>query len=451
MMKNKMMKKIIVLGFLFLGSFVCNAQMELTLKQCKNMALEHNQAIKSAEAQLSASDATYKLSKRSVLPQFDLSGNYTYLNDPAEMNVPSFELPTTDYQPSGVLYPGGKTQLAYNNSYNATLGASLPLYMGGKLNEYKKISGYGKQMAEDNLVYEKSEVVFSTDEQYWSLVSLKERKLLVEKSIVFLSDLARDMQNRYDSELVTKNEVLKTTVDLNDAKLSLIKISDGIELSKMALNKLIGNNILADITVIDSIVNISDTLKLVEYIEKSLDNRPEIKIMEHQLEIANSQLKVIKSEYKPQLVSFVNYKYQNPNHMGVDEGELTWIAGLSFNMPIFHWGERQLKVHEQKMQNRKVELQYESTKEFLMLEIHQAIFKLKESLIKIEMTKESLTQAEENLNLERNRLDEGLITTTDVLNAQMQWQKSFADYIDAKVNFKISESNYYKSIGELKY
>ena len=446
-----MMKNIIISGLILLGSYVCNAQMELTLEQCKNMALEHNQTIKSAEAELSASDATYTLSKRSVLPQFDLSGSYTYQNDPAEMNVPSFELPTTDFQPSGVLYPGGKSQLAYNSSYDVTMSVSLPLYMGGKLNEYKKMSGFGKQIAEENLVYEKSELVFSTDEQYWSLVSLKERKLLVEKSISFLSDLVRDMQNRYDAELVTKNEVLKAMVDLNDSKLDLIEVTNGIELSKMALNKLIGNNILTDIIVVDSIVDIPNTLKLIEYVEKSLDNRPEIKIMENQLEIAESQLMVVKSEYKPQLVSFANYMYQNPNHLGVDDGEFTWIAGLSFSIPVFHWGERSLKIHEQKMENRKVELQYESTKEYLMLEIQQAIFKFKESLTKITFTKESLAQAEENLKLERNRLDEGLITTTDVLNAQMQWQISYADYIDAKVNFKISESNYYKSIGELKY
>lgn len=451
MMKNKMMKMRIIIGFLLLVSSVSKAQMELTLEQCKNMALEHNQTIKSAEAQLSASEASYKLSKRSVLPQFDLSGSYTYLGDPAEMNVPSFELPTIDFKPSGVLYPGGKSQMAYSNSYSAAMGVSLPLYMGGKLNEVKKMSGYGKQIAEESLVYEKSELVCSTDEQYWSLVSLKERKLLVEKSIEFLSDLTKDMNNRYESDLVTKNEVLKSLVNLNNSKLSLLEVSDGIELSKMALNKLIGNNILTDITVVDTIVDIPNTLSLVEYIEKSLDNRPEIKIMEKQLDIAESQLKVVKSEYKPQLISFANYLYQNPNHFGLDEGEFTWNAGLSFNMPIFHWGERGLKIHEQKMENRKVELLYESTKEFLMLEIQQAIFKLKESLIKIDFTKESLSQAEENLKLERNRLDEGLITTTDILNAQMQWQKSFADYIDAKVNFKISESIYYKSIGELKF
>ena len=451
MMKKKMMKNRIVISILLLGSFVCKAQTELTLEQCKKMALEHNQTLKSAEAELSGCDASYTLSKRSVLPQFDLSGSYTYLGDPAEMNVPSFELPTINHTPSGVLYPGGKSQLAYNNSYSVTMGVSLPLYMGGKLNELKKMSGFGKQIAEENLVYEKSELVYSTDEQYWSLVSLKERRLLVEKSIAFLSDLVKDMQNRYESELVTKNEVLKTMVDLNDAKLDLVEVSDGIELSKMALNNLIGNDILADIIVVDSIVNIPNNLSVVEFIEKSLNNRPEIKIMEKQLDLAESQLKLVKSDYKPQLVSFANYLYQNPNHFGVDEGEFTWNAGFSFNIPVFHWGERSLKIHEQKMENRKTELQYESTKEFLVLEIQQAIFMLKESLIKIKITKESLLQAEENLKLERNRLDEGLITTTDILNAQMQWQVSFADYIDAKVNFKITESNYYKSIGELKF
>lgn len=441
--------RIIALSILLLVASICSGQMKLTLEQCKIMALQYDQQIKSAKAGLSASEASYTLSKRSRLPQFDFVASYTYLHDPAKIEIPSFELQSTNSTPSGVLFPGIDKQMAYHNSYNTTLGISFPIYLGGKLNAYGEISGNVKQIAENNVVYEKSEVLYSTEERYWSLVSLKEKKLLVEKSIAFLNDLVRVMQNRYDAELVTKNEVLKTKVDLNNSKLSLTEVTDGIQLSKMSLNKLIGNDILTDIVVIDSIIDIPDTLILIKYIENSLANRPEIKIMENQLEIAKSQLKVLESDYKPHLVSFANYMYQNPNHLGIDEGEFTWLTGVSLKVPVFHWGEKKLKRHEQNMENKQIELQYEATREYLTLEIHQAIYKLKESLEKIELTKQSLIQADENLKLERNRLQEGLITTTDVLNAQMQWQKSYSDFIDAKTNFKVSESKYFKTIGEL--
>lgn len=443
------MKRRILIVIMLSIAFVCNAQTKLSLEESRKMALEHNQSIKIAETELESSEIDCRLSNRSILPQFDLSSSFTHLNDPMEMNIPSFELPTTKFTPSGVLYPGGKTPLAYSNSYGATMEVGLPLYMGGKLREVKRISSLGRNMAKESLAIQKADVLYSTDQQYWSLVALKERKSLAEKSIAFLSDIVKDTKNRYESEIVTKNEVLKTKVELNDAKLSLIELSDGIQLAKMALNKVIGNNILTDIELVDSIVNIPNSLQVFESIDKSLENSHEINIMKTQVKMSESELKMLKSEFKPQLVSFANYLYQSSNHLGQNEGEFTWNAGLSLSIPVFHWGERSLKVRQQKLKNRATKLNYESTREYIMLDIQQTIFKVQESLMKIKITKESLAQAEENLMLEKNRLNEGLITTTDILNAQLQWQVSYANYIDAKANFKISMAAYEKTIGKL--
>lgn len=88
--------------------------------------------------------------------------------------------------------------------------------------------------------------------------------------------------------------------------------------------------------------------------------------------------------------------------------------------------------------------------EFIVLEIRQSIFRLRESLVKLNFTQTSLAQAEENLKLEKNQLMEGISTTSDLLDAQVQWQQSHADYINAKAKVKTYEAAYYKSIGQLK-
>ena len=119
------------------------------------------------------------------------------------------------------------------------------------------------------------------------------------------------------------------------------------------------------------------------------------------------------------------------------------------SMPIFHWGERKLKKTKAEMKIASAAYARDETKELLTLEVHQAIFKLKESMTKLQFTEEALVQSEENLSLENNRLQEEISTTTDLLNAQMQWQKAKSDYISAKANVKICEALYKKSIGEL--
>lgn len=448
------MKQYIKLFFLtiFWGSCLAHpgqAQDAISLADCKQKALEHNQTIKSKEAAYKSCEASVELSKRASLPNFDLTAGYTYLNDPAQMVIPGFELPTIEGIPSGIFYPGGVTSLTYHNTYNANIAMSLPIYLGGKLAEAKNIAASALEMAQSDVALSKTDVVFSIEQQYWSLVSLLEQDKVTEKTIAFLKDVVNDMNNRYTFGVVTKNEVLKAKVELNNAKLLQITIADNITLAKMALNQSIGAEINNPLNIADTSIQISVNLDNIEYNVDNLLKRQEIKILNKQLEINESEEQIARADFRPELVSFANYTLQNPDHLAKDESELTWTAGVSLSIPVFHWGERKLKITQAKMIQESTIQDLDRIEELITLEIQQSIFRLRESFAKLEFTSEALEQAEENLSLESNRLQEEVATTTDLLNAQSQWQKAHADYIAAKADVKINEAQYYKSIGEL--
>lgn len=425
------------------------AQKAITLNECKQKALDHNQAIKSKEATYKASEAELKLSKRAALPNFDFDASYLYQNDPIQMHIPGYELPTVSGSPSGIYSPESTSNLQYHNSYNANAGVTLPLYLGGKLAQAKKIANSAKMIAESDLALSQTNVILSIEQQYWTLVSLIETDKVNRKSIHFLTDVLKDMENRYKAGVVTKNEVLKTKVELNNVKLYQLSINDNIALSKMALNQSIGIAIHEPLNIQDTTIEVALNLNLLDFQQQDLAKRQEVTILSKQTEIAQTEKAIVESNYRPQIASFANYYYQNPNHLSQADGERTWNAGISLSIPIYHWGERKLKKMKAEMKIASAEYALDQTKELLTLEVHQAIFKLKESMTKLQFTEVALEQAEENLSLENNRLQEEISTTTDLLSAQMQWQKAKADYISAKANVKISEALYKKSIGEL--
>lgn len=438
----------LLLGLLMIPKL--NAQEVLTLHDCKQKAMDHNQTVKSALSDLESSEASLILSKRSMLPAFDISSSYTYLSDPNQMIVPGFELPTVDGLPSGVYSPASTSDLAYENSYSASLGMSLPIYMGGKLRHANKLSSLSLSMAEDNVELSKSDLLLDVETKYWNVVSLQEQKGVVEKSIALLTDVLKEVRNRYETGVVTKNEVLKTQVELNNSKLSLIEVSNNLELAKMSLNQSIGNGITSKINIQDSIINIPEQLAAISYSENHLDSRPEIKMLNNQVEMSKVEKKITNADYLPQIVSYANYVSQNPNRYAQQENEFTFNAGVTMNIPVFHWGEKKLKKVQNKMAIQKAELDLEESSELIILEIRQAIFRLKEALVKLNFTTTSLEQANENLKLETNRLMEGVTTTRDLLDAQLQWQQSRASYINAKTEVKTNEAKYYKSIGDLR-
>ncbi len=443
-----MYKYIVITVFATLFSVV-QAQEILTLEQCREKAINHNQDLKSAQADLAINMASLKMSKRAMLPQFDFSATYTYMNDPQVMDVPAWELPNVDGTASGVLFTGLYKQLTYNNMYDGGIDFSLPLYLGGKLRNYVKMSSIGVDISEKNVENTKENLILEVDQKYWALVSLKENYLVIQKSVKLLEDVVRETSNMYNVGILTKNEVLKTQVELNNTKLALIQMKDNIQLAKMSLNQSIGNGILDEIAIADSVIIPQEKPVSVTEIENIASNRKELKMMEGQVGITTADINIARSDYMPQLVSFANYGFQNPNHKAEDVTELTWVAGLSLSMPIFHWGEKNLAIEKKKLTNQKAQLSYDKAKEGIILQIQQSAFNLNESMVKISFTKASLEQAEENLKLEMNRLTQGVVTTTDVLDAQLQWQKANSDFISAKVNYKINKSNYLKTIGQL--
>lgn len=450
---NSMTKFINYRMFLFVlmiaVSIEGKSQVNLSLDECKKQALEHNQTIKVKQANYKSNEASLKLAKRLSLPNFDFDANYLYANDPMQMKVPAYELPNLDGTPSGVFSPGATTNLQYHNTYKANIGANLPLYLGGKLIQARQIATNSMEIAKSEIALSQTEVLLNIETQYWTLVSLIETKKLSLQSIQFLNDVVTDVNNLYESGVVTKNEVLKAKVELNNAKLSDISLHNNIKMLKMALNQSIGKAINKPLLIADTTIDVHTKLNLSQGLQANPDKRQELQLLTNVTQIYESEQKIVSADFKPKLIAFGNYYYQNPNHLSEEQSELTWNAGLALSIPIFHWGERNLKKTKAKMKIAGAEYQFEQTKEFLTLEIQQALLKMEESTTKLQFTIEALEQAEENLTLETNRLQEELSTTTDLLNAQVQWQKAQADYISAKTNVKISEAKYLKAIGEL--
>ncbi|WP_111709820.1 TolC family protein [Lutibacter citreus] len=430
-------------------SIKVQSQETLSLNECKKQALKHNQTVKVKQASFTSSEASLKLAKRASLPNADFEISYLYANDPMQMNIPGFELPNLDGTPSGVYSPAALTNLQYKNSYNANVGVALPIYMGGKLAQARKIAVKSMAISKSEIALSKTEVLLNIEEQYWTLVSLIETQELSIKSISFLSDVVTDVTNFYESGIVTKNEVLKAQVELNNAKLSDISLRNNIEMLKMAINQSIGKEINSPLQIEDKEIDEYMKMDLINSQNISIDNREEIQVLSNMTKIYESENKIVNADYKPQLTAFGNYYLQNPNHLSQQEDELTFNTGVSLSIPVFHWGEKSLKNKQAQIKVSNAEFLLDQTKELLTLEIHQSIFKLKEAMTKLHFTIEALRQAEENLNLETNRLKEQVSTTTDLLNAQVQWQKAKVDYISAKASVKISEATYSKAIGNL--
>jgi outer membrane protein TolC len=158
---------------------------------------------------------------------------------------------------------------------------------------------------------------------------------------------------------------------------------------------------------------------------------------------------LMKSRFLPDIGLTANYMMINPNPYNGFSNEFggDWSIGVAINIPIFHWNDKSHTLRAARHEQKAAEYQYKEARELISLQVQQALFSVSESSKKLHMAQESISLAEENLRIVNNSFAEGIVKTTDVLEAQALWQNAWSDLIDARMEFQLSRVNLKKVIG----
>ncbi|PKQ65465.1 hypothetical protein BZG02_00205 [Labilibaculum filiforme] len=452
-MKNKIISLLIFSLITFQG-----LAQELSLSESRALALEYNQKIKIADEMIAENESNVQFVFTQFLPNLKASGSYNYYHDIDNISLPGSFLPTANSLAeaqqgvfsgtSDVYFPGFNLELGNVDYYSANLTLTQPIYMGGKIRSSYQMTKMGKEISIYNRKLQSSDVLLETDQAYWNLVSINEKAKLAAKYVDLLSALVQDLQNAFDLEITTKNELLKAQVQLNQAKLDLFRVQNLQVLSKMSLCQVIGKDLMTNIIASDTIVEVTENAIDAGYMQKALQQRPELLMMGKQVEIAQEQIKNTQADYMPQLGVGASYAYMSEVENLIGSTKI-FAVQANLSVPIFHWQERKHKVAVARFKSKQVELEMDRTKDLISLEAQQSYFKLQEAYQQIELAKVSMDQANENIELTQNSFFEGLANTTELLDAQAFWQRAHSELIDSKINYKLREISFLKAIGEL--
>ena len=298
-----------------------------------------------------------------------------------------------------------------------------------------------------------NELMYSVEENYWRVISVQEKTKMLENYINLLSKLKTDLEELYNEGIILKNDILRVNVKTNEAQLNLFKATNGLKLSQMALCQLIGMPFETEILLADTLGGISLELPETYLLDSALVNRPEFEMLNQATGIAQAGVNIMRSRYLPNIGLTAGYSFLNPNPYNGFSNEFggDWNVGIAINIPIFHWNDRahtmRAALHEQK----KVELQLDEARELISLQLKQAQFQVAENQKKIVMATTNLELANENLRITQNSFTEGMVKTTDVLEAQALWFDAYSNLIDAQMENQLSIVNLKKVMGKPDY
>lgn len=484
------MKKILFLFFLLTTTFSLKSQGILSLDSCRALAIANNKELLISGEKINAAHYQNKAAFTNYLPNFSATGAYM-------RNQKEFSLLNSDQKAAlsglgnsisgplqqaaqviGQLHPelapalsqlGGAIVPALNeagssivdafrtdtrNVYAGVITLTQPLYMGGKIRAYNKITKYAEELARQQHNSGMQEVILSTDQAYWQVISLVNKKKLAESYLKLLQKLDSDVEKMIAEGVATKADGLSVRVKVNEAEMTLTKVEDGLSLSRMLLCQLCGIDLSTPVVLADEDI---DDIPLMPVttdfeVETAYANRLEIRSLELATKIYQQKINVTRSEHLPSLALMGNYMVTNPSVFNSFENKFKgmWNVGIMLQLPIWHWGEGLYKVKAAKAEARIAQYQLEDAKEKIELQVNQSAFKVNEAAKKLTMAKKNLEKADENLRYATLGFEEGVIAPSNVLEAHTAWLSAQSEKIDAQIDVKLTEIYLQKSLGTLK-
>lgn len=462
------MKHIIYLVAFFCQAllFPLPAQQVLTLKECRQMALENNKHMAIAAANRQKAGLDVNGYKANYLPKLSVTGNYLFSSAVMKKTIPASYLPTFVPDANGQLvpniltttdgvplfkeyafFPGMDLNLKLNGTYIAGVQLEQPIYMGGKITSAYHMAKIGEEIALLNEEKTRAEVILQTDESYWTYIQMLELVKTAHAYKKMVAQLLVDVGNAYDAGMKPRNDLLKAQVKHNEAELQVMKAENGVHLSRMNLCHVIGLPLTTAITTTEKL----DAQDFERVLTADITSRPEYAMLSRQIALKEDQIKLARSEFLPHVGVVGNFGYANGLELNGSKllDHAAFSAVVSVSIPLFHWGEGLNKARSAMIEKNMASLQRDDLSEKMELELQQAAQALNESELEVRLTSRSLMQAEENRKESRNRYDAGMETMSGLLEAQTMWLQANSALIRAKTAARLSETRYLKAAGRL--
>lgn len=476
------MKKLILISVLFASAFP--AMSAVSLDSCRNMAVRNNKTIRMAEENLHGAGYYKEAARAAYLPGVDFTGTYMYnqhkinlLGEDAKLPTMSFDPTTQSFNYNILKGPDGtpikdpatgsyiptevavipKEAMSYDihNVFAGALTLTQPVFMGGQIKALNEIAGYGELLAKASRNSLTQDVVYAVDEAYWLVVSLKEKKLLAESFVNLVDTLRYDVQAMLDEGVATRSDVLTVEVKLNEAKIALTKVNNGLTLSRMALAQLCGLPVNTRMELED------EQLKDVSYLSPAPDapmadvytRRQDLEMIRQGINMLKGREKLTLGEMLPKIAIVGAYSFSNPNVIDGFEKRFGGVfsVGATLTVPIWHWGGDYKRYKAAKAQTTAQRLLLEDLEEKVSLQVSQARFSFDEAKKTYEMTVTNLEKADENLRQAELGFKEGVLTTNDVIGAQTAWLQANSEKIDAQIGIRLCDTYLSKVLGNLNY
>ncbi|WP_326983765.1 TolC family protein [Chryseobacterium sp. MYb264] len=412
----------------------------LALQEAIEIGLKNNKNIKISHLKNEMSETKEKDLKMEKLPDIEFHTSYNQV--------------TNLFQHEGGVFSKATKYNIINGMYDFTLSASIPVYMGGKIKNTEKKAAIDTEISSLKTHLDERQLKMEIITAFLQIHHLKEQQSLINDKMKEDSVNIRQVKSLKANGVVTVNEVLRTSLQLSNHKMSWTELDNDIQIAEHKLKTILSLPETQEMHVdTEDLISENTEIPYVdELTETALHKNESVEMASKNLSLKQLDQKITKANYLPKITAGGEYFLKYPNMMFFPPEPYAYrlgMLGVNLTYPIESLYKNKYKMQESRENISLAKLQIEENEENIRHKVYEAYKKFEETDQKVKISEEAITQAKENYRIVRTKYANKLSLITELIDADNAYLEAQSNLISVKINRQLKYYQLQYTIGNL--
>ena len=434
----------------------------LSLEEALEMTLSDNPAIRAAEFNRRAAQQERRAAIGLRMPQIGITGSYAYLGKDIEIDLNNMKTPVQNL--AGQILQSGMIPSDYIPSISQMLSGAMaaswalplqdrslgfvggdvtvPLWMGGKINAANRAARINEQTARSQGIQQRNALVSELVERYYGLALARQVVVVRQQVVDGVRKHLEDAAALEAQGIISRSEKLYVEFKMSEAERDLQNAQSQVETIAAALNSTIGQT--DDYQPVTAMFILERIEPLDHFRTLAAERNPLLDQVDQKRRLAYEGVRAQRSSFLPQVVAMGGmsfYDYQ------VSKVLPRWAVGVGVNFKLFDGLNREYKYSAAKQTVRRVEALQDKAGNDISVLVEKLYNQMENYRTQMASIEASLAFAEEYLKTKNAAFLEGMSSSTDLIDAELNLAKVKTERIEAAYRYDVSLAQLLEAAG----
>jgi outer membrane protein TolC len=403
------------------------------------LALESSPNLEALESLREAADYDIEAARAARLPAVDGMAGYTRRSSVPELTIPLDGVERT-------IFPN------IQNNWTARVEATMPLYTGGRTEGAIDAAEGRREAAVGDVAAGRADVALETRRTYWSLVTAIETERVLRAALGAYDAHLVDARNRERFGVAARDEVLAVQVQRERGELARLQADNFVETLRADLIRLLGLEPGTVVVPGEPLVGAEEPPSDVDaLVTRAMEQRPERSALRARITAGEAAERTQRAARLPHIGVAAGYDYARPNRLIIppeDQWDGTWDVSVRISMRLFDAGQTRAVAAATAARTDALRRRLDDLDRRIRSDVTARVLDVRNAIRSVDVARANVASAEENLRISRDRYREGVIPSSELLDAETALLNAELDRTRALAAVRQTRADLDRAIGE---